>query len=65
MYTIDLKLKIGLDAANFLKKCHFWKILDSVIPTFYEFEVPVMLKFSKILGYPQPKSHFRIKWPFI
>ena len=55
MYNIVLKLKIGRGAegaAKISKKGFFGQILVSVMLPFCDFEVSVMLPFSKILGHP-------------
>ena len=51
MYNSDLKLKIGRSTENIEKKAFWGQFWVSVISTFCDFEVSVMLQFSKILGH--------------
>ena len=63
MYNDVLKLKIGRGAkgaAKISKKGFFGQILVSVMLPFCDFEVSVMLPFSKILGHPPPESTFLV-----
>ena len=53
MYNSDLKLEIGQDAEN-IKKGLFGQIWVCVMLPFCDFEIPVMLPFSKILGHVPP-----------
>ena len=62
MYNIVLKLKIGRGAegaARFPRKGVFGQIWVSIMLPFCDFEVSVMLPFSKILGHPLNQPFWR------